>query len=68
MTDQWVTVTVDDLAVGDRVRYRGDEFDVARIDQNFLKIPTMVCLIEDTPERWHAYPAQRTGEIERSAG
>ncbi len=50
------------------MRYRGDEFDVARIDQNFLKMPTMVCLIEDTPTRWHAYPAQRTAEIERIVG
>jgi hypothetical protein len=65
MADEWKTVTIDQLAVGDRVRYRGDEFEIARIDTDFLKIPTMVCLIEDTPQRWHAYPAQRMGEIER---
>ena len=68
MADEWQTVTVEQLAVGDRVRYRGDEFEIARIDDNFLKMPTMVCLIEDTPRRWHAYPAQRSGEIERRAG
>jgi hypothetical protein len=65
MADEWQSVTIDQLAVGDRVRYRGDEFEIARIDTAFLKIPTMVCLIEDTPQRWHAYPAQRNGEIER---
>jgi hypothetical protein len=25
----------------------------------------MVCLIEDTPERWHAYPAPADGTLER---
>jgi hypothetical protein len=68
MADEWQTVTVDQLAVGERVRFRGSEFDVARIDANFLGRSSMVCLIEDTPTRWHAYPAQLTGEIERAAG
>jgi len=65
MADEWQTVTVDQLAVGERVRYRGFEFDIARIDPKFLGRDAMVCLIEDTPTRWHAYPAQLTGEIER---
>ena len=65
MADEWTTVTVDVLAVGDRVRLRGDEFDVARIDAPFLGRDGMVCLIEDTPARWHAYPAPLTGEVER---
>ena len=65
MADTWSTATVDSLAPGDRVRFRGFEFDVARIDDAFLGMPTMVCLIEDTPERWHAYPAQKTDEVER---
>jgi hypothetical protein len=68
MADEWQTVTVDQLAVGDRVRFRGSEFDVARIDANFLGRSAMVCLIEDTPSRWHAYPAQLVGEIERAGG
>ena len=67
MADEWQTVTVDQLAVGERVRYRGFEFDIARIDPKFLGRDAMVCLIEDTPTRWHAYPAQLTGEIERRA-
>ena len=60
MADEWQTVTVDQLAVGERVRYRGCEFDIARIDPKFLGRDAMVCLIEDTPTRWHAYPAQLT--------
>ena len=67
MADEWQTVTVDQLAVGEHVRYRGFEFDIARIDPKFLGRDAMVCLIEDTPTRWHAYPAQLTGEIERRA-
>ena len=64
MADTWTPTKVDDLAPGDRVRYRGFEFDVARIDAPFLGRAEMVCLIEDTPERWHAYPAQSTAEVE----
>jgi len=27
----------------------------------------MVCLIEDTPQRWHAYPAVLGGDVEVQA-
>ena len=64
MADEWQTVTVDQLAVGERVRYRGFEFDIARIDPKFLGRDAMVCLIEDTPTRWHAYPAGVTLDIQ----
>jgi hypothetical protein len=67
MADEWQTVTVDQLVVGDHVRYRGEEFDIARIDPKFLGRDGMVCLIEDTPTRWRAYPAQSTGELDRRA-
>jgi hypothetical protein len=65
MADTWTLTKVDDLSPGDRIRFRGFEFDVARIDSPFLGMDVMVCLIEDTPERWHAYPAQRVEEVER---
>ncbi len=48
------------------MRYRDSEFEVARIDANFLGRASMVCLIEDTPTRWHAYPAPLTAEVERA--
>ena len=67
MAESWERVTVDRLRVGDHVRLRDAEFDVARIDANFLGRASMVCLIEDTPTRWHAYPAGLTAEVERSA-
>ena len=59
MTDSWTTINVDDLQVGAEVRYVGHEFTVTRIDTNFLGRDNMICLIEDTPERWHAYPRGR---------
>jgi hypothetical protein len=66
MAGSWEQVTVDQLRVGDRVRYRDAEFDIARIDANFLGRSSMVCLIEDTPTRWHAYPAGLSAEVERA--
>ena len=67
MSDGWETVGMADVAVGDRVRYRGFEFTVARVDEKFLGREEMVCLIEDEPERWRAYPGPVTGEVERLA-
>ena len=61
----WQTKKVDDVQAGDVVRYAGQEFTVARVDAPFLGRDEMVCLIEDTPQRWHAYPAQKTDEVER---
>ena len=40
------------------------EFDVARIQSPFLGQTALVCLIEDSPTRWHAYPVGVTLEIE----
>jgi len=61
----WTRIGVDDVRPGDFVRLRsGAEFLVARVDSPFLGIDTMVCFIEDTPDRWHAYPAGRADEVE----
>jgi hypothetical protein len=64
MSDEWSTVQVSELKPGDRVRTRGFEFEVARIDPKFLGRDEMVCLVEDTPERWHAYPMPLAGDVE----
>ena len=37
---------------------------MARIQSPFLGQTALVCLIEDTPTRWHAYPAGLALEIE----
>jgi hypothetical protein len=64
MADTWTTAKVEDVNPGDVVRYAGQEFTVARVDAPFLGREEMVCLIEDTPTRWHAYPAVRGGDVE----
>ena len=65
MSEAFESVGVGEVLVGDTVRYREAVFTVARIDQKFLGMDAMVCLIEDTPERWHAYPAPIDGTLER---
>lgn len=60
----WRKTTVADVVVGDRVRQGTREFDVARIQSPFLGQTALVCLIEDTPTRWRAYPVGVTTEIE----
>jgi hypothetical protein len=64
MADNWKTTNVEAVQAGDRVRYAGQEFTVARIDAPFLGVAEMVCFIEDTPDRWHAYPAACSAEVE----
>jgi hypothetical protein len=61
---EWRKMTVGELQPGDRVRLGLSEFDVARIQSPFLGQTALVCLIEDTPERWHAHPAGVTLELE----
>ena len=61
----WISTAVPDVRPGDTVRIAsGAEFSVARIDAPFLGRDTMVCFIEDTPTRWHAYPQSITGAVE----
>ena len=64
----WQTITVAELQPGDHVRHGLREFDVARIQSPFLGSTTLVCLIEDTPERWLAHPVGVTLEIEVRRG
>jgi hypothetical protein len=68
MTDSWKTTKVDDVQPGDVLRYAGQEFTVARVDAPFLGRDEMVCFIEDTPARWHAYPAVRGADVEVHVG
>jgi len=68
MADEWQTKKVDDVEVGDVVRYAGQEFTVARVDAPFLGRDEMVCLIEDDADRWHAYPAVVGGDVEVRVG
>jgi hypothetical protein len=50
---------------GDRVRMRGGTvITVTRIETRFLENDEMICLIEDTDERWRAQPLRTDGEID----
>ena len=64
MAATWQSIPVPDLVPGDRIRYRDTEFEIGRIDPRFLGMDAMVCIIEDTPTRWHAYPAQVSATID----
>jgi len=57
MAPTWQTIPVPEVKPGDRIRFRDTEFEVGRVDAKFLGMDQMVCIIEDTPTRWHAYPA-----------
>ena len=64
MADTWTTIKAGEVRPGDLVRYRESEFVVARVDDPFLGLDSMVCLIEDNDDRWHAYPAGKDGDLE----
>ena len=65
---KWTTVTANNVSPGNRVRFGTFEFDVARIEHPFLGMDNMFCLIEDTPDRWHAYPLPSVQEVEVQTG
>jgi hypothetical protein len=59
------STTALDVRPGDRVRMRsGTVITVTRIQPRFLDDDEMICLIEDTDERWRAQPLRRDAEIE----
>jgi hypothetical protein len=64
MSETWTTVKASEVRPGDVVRHRGNEFEVARIDDPFMGSDTMLCLIEDNADRWNAYPAAKDGDVE----
>ena len=64
MAASWQKITVAELVPGDHVKLGQREFDVARIQSPFLGQTALVCLIEDTPTRWHAHPARVTLEVD----
>jgi hypothetical protein len=50
---------------GDRVRMRtGTVITVTRIRPRFFDNDEMICLIEDTDERWRAQPVRTDAEVD----
>jgi len=64
----WTATPAAEVQPGDRVRHAGHEFTVARVDRPFLGRDGMLCFIEDTPDRWAAYPAPVAAEVQVATG
>lgn len=63
-TTVWSTVPADAVRPGSRVRVRGTELVVSRIERPFLGRPEMLAFIEDTPERWLKRPVPVDSDVE----
>ena len=64
MAEHWQPASAQDVVVGDRIRLRGTELTVARIEPGFLGRSGMIAFIEDTPQRWMKVPAPADAEVE----
>lgn len=64
MSEQWETKTAGQVVAGDRIRARGVEITVARVEDGFLGREGMIAFIEDTPERWLKVPSPADAEVE----
>lgn len=63
-TAAWQTIPASEVRVGDRIRTRGIEIEVSRIDVGFLGTPGFLAFVEDKPERWIKIPTPPDAEIE----
>jgi hypothetical protein len=61
----WTTTPASEVRPGDRVRVApGKELLVARVESPFMGSDQLVCLIEDTEERWLAQPLPMSNDVE----
>lgn len=60
----WQTIPAAEVRVGDRIRPRGIEIEVSRIDVGFLGRPGFLAFIEDRPDRWIKIPSPPDAEVE----
>jgi hypothetical protein len=61
----WTTTTAGEVQPGDRVRVGPDkELLVARVQSPFMGSDQLVCLIEDTADRWLAQPVPAANDVE----
>jgi hypothetical protein len=61
---EWTTIQASDIQLGDRVKARGMELLVTRIDPRFLGRDEMCCIVESTDERWACAPLPKSMEVE----
>jgi hypothetical protein len=64
VTETWREIAASDVQPGDRVRARGEELTVTRIETGFFGNPAMLAFIEDTPERWYKRPVPADTPVE----
>jgi hypothetical protein len=57
------TIVAADVRVGDRVRIRGIDLLVSRVDHGMLG-GDLLAFVEDTDERWLKVPAAADAEVE----
>jgi glutathione peroxidase len=62
--DRWTAVSASAVRVGERVRARGIELKVTRIDESFMGRPEYIAFVEDTAERWLKLPTPADAEVE----
>ena len=58
-------VAASDVRVGDRIRARGIELTVSRIDRPFMGRQEMLAFVEDSDVRWIKVPVRLDGQVER---
>lgn len=64
MTERWEPISARQVGPGDRVRLRGVELTVARVEPTFLGRAGMIAFVEDTPARWLKVPTSEDAEVE----
>jgi glutathione peroxidase len=62
--ERWTAVSASQVRAGDRVRARGLELKVTRIDESFMGRADYLALVEDTAERWLKFPTPADAEVE----
>ena len=58
-------VPATEVRIGDRIRARGLELTVSRIDQPFMGRPEMLAFVEDSDVRWIKVPVKLDARVER---
>jgi glutathione peroxidase len=68
--ERWTAIAASEIRAGDRVRARGIELKVTRVDESFMGRPDYLALVEDSPQRWLKVPTPADAEVEvvRDAG
>jgi len=65
MTGSWVSVPVEEVQVGDRLRLgNGQVIEVSHIEEKFMGVDSMLAFIEDTATKWYKQPMPRGASVE----